>query len=181
MMYLFSGKEKLAPRASNPEILRSFLGGSLSILTLLIMGKLSNNIFIMAPFGATCVILYAVAQSPLAQPRNVILGHFISALVGLCFLKWFGVNLLSIALSVGLAIALMQYFRCVHPPAGANPLVILLTAHSFNYHWSFLIFPVLTGAIALVCVAYFVNNFKTKQKWPNYGLALWESKKKSYD
>ena len=176
-MQLLSGKEKLAPRASNQEILRSLIGGSLSILILLLMGKFSHNIFIMAPFGASCVILYAVSQSPLAQPRNVILGHFISALVGLCFLKWFGINFFSIAFSVGTAIALMQFFRCVHPPAGANPLVILLTANSIEYHWSFLIFPVLTGAIALVAVAYLVNNIHSQQKWPNYGLALWHSKK----
>ena len=82
-MSIFAGKEKLAPRARNQEIIRSFIGGTLSIFILLILSKLSHNLWIMAPFGASCVILYAVSQSPLAQPRNVILGHFISALVGL--------------------------------------------------------------------------------------------------
>ncbi len=87
----------------------------------------------MAPFGATCVLLYAVSPSPLAQPHNVILGHFISAFIGLLFLKLFGINTISIALSVGCAIAVMQLLRCVHPPAGANPLVILLTANTIEY------------------------------------------------
>ncbi|MEG0344436.1 MAG: HPP family protein [Acinetobacter sp.] len=175
-MSIFAGKEKLAPRARNQDIIRSFIGGTLSIFILLILSKLSHNLWIMAPFGASCVLLYAVSQSPLAQPRNVILGHFISALVGICLLKWFGSHILSIAVSVGLAIALMMYFRCVHPPAGANPLVILLTANTIHYDWTFLLFPVLTGSIALVMVAYWVNNVKASQKWPNYGLALWRSK-----
>lgn len=131
----------------------------------------------MAPFGATCVLLYAVSQSPLAQPRNVILGHFISALIGLLFLKFFGNSAFSIALSVGCAIAAMQFLRCIHPPAGANPLVILLTANTIEYHWSFLFFPVLLGAIALVLVAWPVNNLKSEKKWPIYGLALIHSKK----
>ena len=94
----------------------------------------------MAPFGASCVILYAVSQSPLAQPRNVIFGHFISALVGLIFLKILGAGMLSIAFAVGVAIALMQYFQCVHPPAGANPLVILLTANTIS-HLLYYLFP----------------------------------------
>ncbi|SPL70372.1 HPP family protein [Acinetobacter stercoris] len=175
-MSLLSGKEKLAPIPSFNTIIRGFWGGSISIFILLILGKLTNHLWIMAPFGATCVILYTVAQSPLAQPRNVIFGHFISAFIGMCFLKIFGVNFLSIAFSVGGAIALMQFFRCVHPPAGANPLVILLTANTFHYEWSFLALPVLLGAIVLVLVAYCVNNFKTESKWPTYGLALWKSK-----
>jgi len=175
-MSIFAGKEKLAPRPKNQDMIRCFIGGTLSIFILLLLSKFSHNPFIMAPFGASCVILYAVSQSPLAQPRNVILGHFISALVGICLLKWVGSNIFSIAVSVGLAITLMMYFRCVHPPAGANPLVILLTANTIHYDWTFLLFPVLTGSIALVAVAYAVNNVKASQKWPSYGLALWRSK-----
>jgi len=176
-MSIFAGKEKLAPRVNNLEIIRALIGGSFSILILLLMSQWTHNPWIMAPFGASCVILYAVSQSPLAQPRNVIFGHFIAAFVGLVFLKLFGTGIFSIAFAVGVAIALMQYFQCVHPPAGANPLVILLTAHTFHYDWSFLVFPVLSGSIVLVLVAYWVNNIKATQKWPVYGLALWRSKK----
>jgi CBS-domain-containing membrane protein len=176
-MSIFTGKEKLAPRAGKAAILRGLIGGTLSIGVLLLLGRYLENVWIMAPFGASCVILYAVSQSPLAQPRNVIFGHFISALVGLCFLKWFGHDLVSIAFSVGIAIALMMYFQCVHPPAGANPLVILLTANTIHYDWSFLLFPVLTGSIVLVLIAYVVNNVNASQKWPVYGLALWRSEK----
>lgn len=153
-------------RPSNTEILRALCGASLSILCLLLLSQWSQQPMIMAPFGASCVLLYAVSQSPLAQPRNVILGHVLAAAVGLIILKLFGNSIWAIALAVGVTIALMQYFACVHPPAGANPLVILLTANQFDYSWHFLFFPVLTGAIILVLIAYIVNNSFSKQKWP---------------
>ncbi|OCG65331.1 HPP family protein, partial [Gilliamella sp. Fer4-1] len=123
------------------------------------------------------VILFAVSQSPLAQPRNVIFGHLISAFIGLLFLKLLGDSVFVIAFSVGCAIATMQFLRCVHPPAGANPLVILLTANQINYDFSFLLFPVLSGSIALVIIAYIVNNLIGKSKWPIYWFALFRNKK----
>jgi len=113
----------------------------------------------------------------LAQPRNIIFGHLISAFVGLFFLKFVGVSIFTIALSVGCAIALMQIFKSVHPSAGANPLVILLTASSIHYQWSFLIFPVLVGAVSLVSVAMLMNHIKASTKWPMYGLGILNSKK----
>ncbi|AHN25828.1 HPP [Gilliamella apicola] len=131
----------------------------------------------MAPFGASCVILFAVSQSPLAQPRNVIFGHLIAAFVGLVFLKLFGTNIIVVALAVGVAIVSMQYFRALHPPAGANPLVILLTADKIDYGFSFLLFPVLSGSVILVMIAYLVNNLFNKTHWPIYWLALFDSKK----
>ncbi|XZW38834.1 HPP family protein [Acinetobacter baumannii] len=177
MFSIFYGKEKLAPSPSKVDILRSLVGGTLSIFILLLLSKLTHNIFIMAPFGATCVLLYTVSQSPLAQPRNIIFGHLISAFVGLFFLKFVGVSIFTIAFSVGCAIALMQIFKCVHPPAGANPLVILLAASSIHYEWCFLIFPVLVGAVSLVLVAMLINNIKASTKWPMYGLGILNSKK----
>lgn len=171
-----SGKEQLATRPPLIEIMRGLIGGTLSIFALLLLGQWSNHLLIMAPFGATCVLLYAVPISPLAQPRNILFGHLISAFVGLAVLKLFGVATWSIALAVGCAIALMQLLRCVHPPAGANPLVILLTANTVDYGWSFLIFPVLTGAVTLISIAWLVNNIRSQKKWPSYALALCQTK-----
>ena len=175
-MRIFTGKEKLSTIPSGREIVLGFIGGSLSILALLCLGTWSGHLFIMAPFGASCVLLYAASQSPLAQPRNIIFGHLISAAIGLCFLKWFGASYLSIAFSVGAAIACMQYFRCIHPSAGANPLVILLSAPHVTYDWSFLLFPVALGACVLVGIAYLFHHLKAKHQWPLYGLGLWRSK-----
>ncbi|MBF7681944.1 HPP family protein [Acinetobacter sp. B5B] len=161
-------KEKLMPSVHVITVLKGLIGGTLSIFILLILTKFFNHLYIMAPFGASCVLLYAVPQSPLAQPKNIILGHFISAFIGLFFLKFFTLSAFTIALSVGCAIASMQLLRCVHPPAGANPLVILLTAQSVHYEWTFLLFPVLLGTVILVLIATVINNIKSDTQWPNH-------------
>lgn len=168
---------KLPPKSDLPSLLRSLLGGTLAILILELLTLHSGSLFMMAPFGATCVLLFAASKSPLAQPRNVIFGHLVSAFVGLVFLKVFGVSLFGTAVSVGVAICAMQILRCVHPPAGANPLVILLTADQIYYSWDFLLFPVLSGAITLTIVAWLVNNVKSLSAWPEYWLGFIDSKK----
>ncbi|SNQ29373.1 HPP family protein [Acinetobacter apis] len=172
MLNLINGQEKLPPKVPLKEIMLAFFGGSICILCLLLLTQWSHHVMIMAPFGATCVLLYAAPMSPLAQPRNIILGHFISAFIGLLFLKTIGASLISMSLAVGLAIACMQYFQCVHPPAGANPLVLLLTAHTTSYDWSFLFTPVLSGSILLVIITAFVYGIFSKRKWPLYWFAL---------
>lgn len=178
MLNFLQGKEKLVPRPAKIDIFRSFIGGALSIFVLLKMTEWTGYTWILGSFGATCVLLYAASQSPLAQPRNVILGHLVTAIIGLVFLKFWGLSLIAIAVSVGLGIAMMQLLQCVHPPAGANPLIILLTAPHVQYHWDFLIFPILIGSVSLVCIAFLVNNIASSTKWPLYGLGIFKSKAK---
>ena len=154
----------LPPKPETSALLRGFLGGFVAIMGLLLLTNLTQQPLLMAPFGATCVLLFAASSSPLAQPRNVIGGHLVSALIGLIALQAFGSHDIVIAASVGLAIVAMQYFRVVHPPAGANPLVIFLTSTST---FDFLIFPVLLGSICLVAMAALINNIG-KSTWPLY-------------
>lgn len=111
------------------------------------------GLFLMAPFGATTVLVFGVSNSPLAQPKNVIAGHFISALVGVIFVTFVGVYPWSLAIATGLAISLMLATKTTHPPAGANPILIMLTGQS----WSFLFTPVLIGAAMIVLVGYVFN------------------------
>ncbi|NQX60687.1 HPP family protein [Paenibacillus qinlingensis] len=126
------------------------IGGFLAILLCSLLGDLASVSLLMAPFGASCVIAFALPQSPLAQPRSLIGGHVLSTLVGLCALTAFGVHAWSLALAVGAAITLMQLTRTLHPPAGADPLLVMLTGAG----WSFLLTPVLLGAALIVLVAY---------------------------
>ena len=102
------------------DLIKPLFGASLSILVLLYLTQLSHQLWIMAPFGATCVLLYAAAQSPLAQPKNVIVGHLVSAAIGLVFVHYLPINMITIALAVALAIVLMRLLGCVHPPAGES-------------------------------------------------------------
>lgn len=180
MKFLFNDAEKLPPKPLKSSLIRSLIGGTLGILVLELLALYLPAKFMMAPFGETCVLLFAVSNSPLAQPRNVIIGHMISAFVGLVVLKCFGMTLLTTALAVGLAIFLMQWARCIHPPAGANPLVILLTADKIHYDWDFLLFPVLAGSVVLVLVALLVNNVKSPKRWPEYWFPLFKTKTDSH-
>lgn len=143
----------------------SGLGG---LLTIWLLAELTDTLaqaLIVAPFGASCVLLFALPQSPLAQPRNVIGGHLLSALVGLLVLTYVGQGALACGLGVGLAIAAMQFTGTLHPPAGADPLVVILTGAS----WNFLGFPILAGTLVLVLMATLYHRFVSKRPYPTQG------------
>lgn len=167
MLKKIRGGEEIQPRPDTMGIFRGFIGGTLGIFVLLIVTYWGGTLSIMAPFGATCVLLFALPKSPLAQPRSVIGGHFISALVGLLALNFLGNGMVTIAFAVGVSIALMQLLRVVHAPAGANSILIIMSG---THDYWFLFTPVLSGAVLLVIVALIVNNIGAGTKWPNYWL-----------
>lgn len=161
------GGGSIPPRAPYLQLLKGLIGGTLGILSLCLLSQYSGDPWLMAPFGATCVLLFAVPTSPLAQPRNVIGGHLISASVGLAALYGLGDSYIVMSMAVGVAIMAMQFLRAVHPPAGANPIVIILAGKS-AVGLSFLFTPVLVGSVVLVVIASLVNNYGIKDGWPVY-------------
>lgn len=99
------------------------------MLAIALLARLSvslNTPLLIAPFGASCVLVFAIPQSPLAQPRNVIGGHLLSSAIGLAVFGLMGASPLAYGLAVGLAIAAMQFSGTLHPPAGADPIVVIL-------------------------------------------------------
>lgn len=109
--------------------------------------------------------MFAYPQSPFAQPHNVNGGHFIASLTGLVFMAIFGAHWWSMALAVGSAVALMLVFRMPHPPAGSNPLIVMLAGAG----WSFLLRPTLIGSLIIVLVALIDNNLSHPRRWyPTY-------------
>lgn len=165
------GGGALPPKPTMIQLMKGLIGGGLGILCLSLLGQYTGIPWIMAPFGATCVILFAAPSSPLAQPRNVILGHLITSTVGLVALFSLGDSIIVMSLAVGVSIMLMQYFRSVHPPAGANPIVIALAGQDV-IGFDFLVAPVLLGSITLVVIASLVNNYGEEGNWPLYWLGL---------
>lgn len=146
------------------HIFWSWCGGALAIGTAAAIAVGTGTPTLMAPFGATAVLAFGVPDSPLAQPRNIIGGHTIAALVGVMFLVAFGASWWSMGLSVATAIAMMQVFRAVHPPAGANPLVVMYAGVS----WDFVFAPVFLGALLLAIVAVVFNNMVPERRYPLY-------------
>jgi CBS-domain-containing membrane protein len=155
----------LAVRASArlKYAVRGFLGGAAAIALMALLGHATNSPLLMAPFGASSVLLFGAPYSPFAQPRNLVLGHLLATAVGLGVFWLAGAGVWQMAISVGLAIALMQLGDCVHPPAGADPLVIMLTGHATI---SFFFVPVLAGVWVLLAVALLFNNLMRERRWP---------------
>lgn len=154
----------LPPKASKKAIALAWLGGFLAIAAVAALTDALSIALVLGSFGATCVLVFGYPDVPFSQPRNVIAGHFISSLVGLACLHFFGPQWWSVAIAVGTAIALMMLTRTVHPPAGSNPVIVFLTQPT----WEFLIFPTLIGALILVVVALIYNNLTREGKYPKY-------------
>ncbi|MCK0192605.1 HPP family protein [Arenibacter sp. F20364] len=162
--------KKYKTKESSPEHLGihfsviSGIGGFIAIASVALLTHLTQSPFLMAPFGATCVLAFGVPNSPLAQPRNIIGGHFISTLIGLVCLILLGNEWYSLALGVALAISIMQLTRTTHPPAGADPIVVILGAKTLSFVFS----PVLTGAVVITMIALIFNNLSKARKYPTY-------------
>ena len=140
----------------------SGLGGFIVISLLALLTADLHTLLLIAPFGASCVLVFALPQSPLAQPRNVIGGHLISAAIGLAVFSFLGAQPLAFGVAVGIAIAAMELTGTVHPPAGADPIVVLMAKAS----WGFLISPVLVGAIAVVLLAFVYHLAISRRPYP---------------
>jgi CBS-domain-containing membrane protein len=135
------------------------LGASVTIGFLLYLGvTLSNTTLIMAPFGATAVLVFGLPQSPLAQPKNVILGHLITAFIGVFFVEFVGVSQIDLAVATGLGVSGMLLTKTTHPPAGANPLLIMMSGQT----WLFLVTPVLIGAVIIVLMGKIMQLFQAR-------------------
>ncbi len=160
------GGADLPARAGMHHIALSWLGGFLAIAAVAYMSDLSRMPLVLGSFGASCVLVFGFPESPFSQPRNVICGHFLSSLIGLVCLTLFGPNWWSMGLAVATAIAAMQVTRTVHPPAGSNPVIVMLGMPG----WSFLLFPTVLGAAILVAVAVMFNNLPNGRAYPKYWL-----------
>ena len=108
-----------------------------------------GSVWLIPPFGASMVLVMAVHESPLAQPKNILLGHILSAMSGVLIFSLMGTTFISIGLSVGLAVFVMASFNIIHPPAGANPIIAVLGGKGL----SFVILPVAVGALFIVLFA----------------------------
>ena len=115
--------------------------------------SIEGAIWLIPPFGASMVLVMAVHESPLAKPKNLILGHILSALSGVIIFYLLGNTFVSLGLGVALAVFVMMITNTVHPPAGANPIIVILTGQSLN----FVFLPVAVGAVIIVVFAYLYN------------------------
>ena len=148
-------------------IIQSTLAGIFSIITIgvltILTYKTSYGIFLIASFGSTMVLLYGYPESPFAQPKNIILGHFLTALIGIIFLNFVPLPIfLNIPLAVGFGVMFMILLNVTHPPAGGNPIIVIIGSVSFDY----LLTPVLIGSIIVVMFGVIINKYLFKKEYP---------------
>ncbi|RGP53899.1 HPP family protein [Pseudomonas abyssi] len=144
----------------------SSLGALIAIAITGGLSVVSGIPWLMAPFGASCVLAFGVPDSPLAQPRAVIGGHLVATAVGLAVAALLGDGWLACAVGVALALAAMQLTRTLHAPAGADPLVVIIAHAPLSY----LVSPVLVGSLVIVLTAWAVNNLRSPRSYPKYWL-----------
>ncbi len=126
--------------------------------------------FVMASFGASAVLIFGVVESPLAQPRNLIGGHVLSAIIGvLCYQLFLPHLWLAAALAVSASIAVMQLTKTLHPPGNATALIAVVGSqqlHDLGY--VYVLIPILRGTLILLIVALLVNNISKNRRYPKF-------------
>ena len=146
---------------------QSIFAGLFSIITIAVLTfltyKTEFGIFLLASFGSSMVLLYGYPESPFAQPKNVFFGHLVTTLVGLLFLNFIPLPIyIIIPLAVGFGVGFMILFNVTHPPAGGNPIIVIIGSVSFDYLFT----PVIIGSIIIIIFAIIINRFILKKSYP---------------
>ncbi|WP_170153120.1 HPP family protein [Roseiarcus fermentans] len=145
-----------------PDVLGAWVTTAL-ILGIASMLHLADRPFILFSLGGSCVILFGASDSPMAQPRSLIGGHFVGAATGLIFFHLLGDSIAVMSTAVATVLCLMIITKTVHSPAGATPLIAISTHAS----WSFMVDPVAIGVVTLLVGKISYQRLWLKQKYPD--------------
>ncbi|ODA42680.1 HPP family protein [Desulfosporosinus sp. BG] len=159
------GYKRTTPLVTPPplDIIITWLGAFLGITAIALFAE-NYSLPIVASFGASAVLIYGVPDAPLSQPRNVILGHTLSAVAGVTTFIMFGLTWWSPALGTALALIIMILTKTTHPPGGATALFAVLS----KAHPSYILTPIALGAVILVIIGLLVNNLSPNRHYPRY-------------
>ena len=154
-------------KVTKPILQKALIAGFFSAFTIGVLTVLTYKstlgYFIAGSFGSSMVLLFGFPESPFAQPKNVFFGHLCTALVGVIFVNFIPLPIyMNIALGVGAGVFLMILLNIVHPPAGGNPIMVIIGSASFDY----LINPIIFGCIIILLLAILVNKFLLQKNYP---------------
>ena len=151
----------------NSIIVKALVAGFFSFITIAVLTFLTYRtefgIFLIASFGSTMVLLYGYPESPFAQPKNIFFGHLATSLAGLFVLNFVPLPLyINLPIAVGAGVALMIVLNITHPPAGGNPIIVIMGSVSLDY----IINPIISGTIIVLIFGVILNRFILKKKYP---------------
>ena len=149
--------KKLEPLLAG--LFASIIIGILSFLSF----ETSTGFWLMFSFGSSTLIVLVFHDSEFAQPANVFFGHLLSIVIGILFNEFLGISYLTLGLSVGTTVTIMMYFKIIHPPAAANPLIALFADVSLSY----IVFPVIVGSIVIIVLSLIINRYLLKRNYPD--------------
>jgi len=149
------------------DIAKSVIAGLFSTITIgaltVLTYKTEFGIFLIASFGSSMVLLFGYPESPFAQPKNIFFGHLLTSVVGIIFLYFLPLPIyLIIPLAVGSGVALMILLNVTHPPAGGNPIIVIMGSVSLDY----LINPIIVGSLIILIFGVILNRLILKKKYP---------------
>ena len=163
----FKSIKNLMIKITKPLLQKALIAGFFSAFTIGVLTVLTYKstlgYFLAGSFGSSMVLLFGFPESPFAQPKNVFFGHLLTALVGVIFVNYIPLPIyINIALAVGVGIFLMILLNVVHPPAGGNPIIVIIGSVSYDY----LISPIIFGCIIILLLAILINKFILKKNYP---------------
>jgi len=169
-----AGTTQSPPRVGLTEMLWSWLGSFLGVGAVAYLNygwvESTDLVLLIGSLGASAVLIYGAIKSPLAQPRNLLGGHIISALIGVTAFKLLAPNLwLASALAVATSILVMHATKTLHPPGGATALIAILGGpkiHHLGYLYA--VVPVAAGVVIMLLVALIVNNISASRRYPEF-------------
>ena len=147
---------------TKPVLAGLFSTVTIGVLTLLTY-KTEFGVFLIASFGSSMVLLFGYPESPFAQPKNIFFGHLLTSVVGVIFLYFVPLPIyLLIPLAVGFGVTLMIFLNVTHPPAGGNPIIVIMDSVSLNY----LVNPIIIGSLIILAFGVILNRLILKKKYP---------------
>ncbi len=169
-----AGTTQSPPRVSLAETLWSWLGAFLGISAVAFVSdtwvEKTDLVLLIGSFGASAVLIYGAIKSPLAQPRNLVGGHLISALIGVTAYKLlYPYPWLAGAVAVATSIAVMHATKTLHPPGGATALIFVSgSAKIHNLGYFYVLMPVGVGVALMLLVALLFNNLSSRRRYPEF-------------
>ena len=152
---------------SKPILQKALIAGFFSAFTIGVLTVLTYKstlgYFIAGSFGSSMVLLFGFPESPFAQPKNIFFGHFLTSIVGVIFVNFIPLPIfITIPLAVGLGVSLMIIAGVTHPPAGGNPIIVIIGSASFDYILS----PIIIGSIIVLLFGVILNRFILNKEYP---------------